>query len=381
MTQTLPFSLTLKPVGSTCNLDCSYCYYLAGDTGCGSPMDFRTLDKSIKNHIQSQPKHAKAVDFIWHGGEPLLRGRDFYLHAFQQQQHWAGNKSIANTFQTNGTLINHQWAQLFKTHNVMVGVSIDGPNLLNDISRIDKSGHSSFEKTVRGINLLKEHEVEFNTLTVINNRTYHHGAKIYQFLKDTGSTYLQFQPCIDHELDRRSDYDWSLNGEQWGRFLCDVFDQWCQEDIGKVHVQFFENCLMMLMGHPSQMCHHSEVCGQQLMLEKDGQTYSCDHYHYDDYQLGNALDNSLQELVAGGQQRTFAENKRDRLSQTCLSCDFLPLCNGGCPKYRMNFEEQQQGVSQLCDGYRMFFTYALPRLLKMVDAMNRGYSAKFYQLF
>ncbi|GAM68029.1 GALNS arylsulfatase regulator [Vibrio sp. JCM 19236] len=215
MTQTIPFSLTLKPVGSNCNLDCSYCYYLSSDTSCGQPMSLATLEASIENHILSQPKHSPVVDFIWHGGEPLLRGREFYQSAFALQKKWANDKTLVNTFQTNGTLINHQWAKFFKQHNAMVGISIDGPNIFNDISRIDKTGHSSFEKTVRGISLLKAYEVNFNTLTVVNNRTYQHGRDIYRFLKQTGSTYLQFQPCLDHELDRRSDYDWSLNGLQW----------------------------------------------------------------------------------------------------------------------------------------------------------------------
>ncbi|MDG3086186.1 anaerobic sulfatase maturase [Vibrio hannami] len=381
MTQTLPFSLTLKPVGSACNLDCSYCYYLKNESGCGAPMDFETLEIAIKNHIMSQPEHTPTVDFIWHGGEPLLRGREFYEYAFIQQNLWAGEKRVVNTFQTNGTLINTRWAEFFKRHNVMVGISLDGPNLLNDISRIDQHGNSSFEKTMRGLSLLKEHEVDFNTLTVINNRTYKHGSTIYQFLKEAGSTYMQFQPCLDHELDRRSEYDWSLNGEQWGQFLCDVFDEWCKEDIGKVHVQFFENCLMMLMGHPSQMCHHSEICGQQLMMEKDGSVFSCDHYHYNDRKLGNAVDHSLQTMVSGPHQRVFAEDKQSNLSLTCHHCDFLPLCNGGCPKYRLTSDTGVGKINVLCQGYKMFFQYALPRMLKMVDAMNNGYSAQFYMMY
>lgn len=380
MTQNIPFSLTLKPVGSNCNLDCSYCYYLNTETSCTAPMSHVTLKSIIQNHIQSQPKQSPIVDFIWHGGEPLLRGREFYELAFALQKQLGNGKRIANTFQTNGTLINNKWAELFQQHQVMVGISIDGPNLLNDISRIDKQGNSSFEKTVRGIELLKKYKVDFNTLTVINNRTYKHGAQIYQFLKRTGSTYLQFQPCLDHELDRRSSYDWSLSGNQWGLFLCDVFDEWCREDIGKVHIQFFENCLMILMGYPSQMCHHSEQCGQQLMAEKDGAVFQCDHYHYDNCRLGDATKTSLQDMVASHQQQTFAQ-KNSNLSTTCLHCDFLPLCNGGCPKYRTKPSIEGASTNQLCEGYQMFFRYALPRLLKMVDAMSNGQSAQYYKLF
>jgi uncharacterized protein len=344
-------------------------------------MDSDTLELVVKNHIQSQPSHTRVVDFIWHGGEPLLRGRGFYEQAFTLQTRYSVNKRIVNTIQTNGTLINNQWISLFKKHNVMVGVSIDGPAFLNDLSRIDINGESSFKKTMRGISLLKESGVEFNTLTVVNNQTARYGAMIYQTLKNAGSTYMQFQPCLDHQLDRRSEKDWSLTGEQWGQFLCNVFDQWCKNDIGKIHVQFFENCLLILMGKQSQMCHHSEVCGQQLMLEKNGDAYSCDLYHYPNNLLGNGTLQSLQSMVSNPQQRDFGNAKKSSLTQTCLKCDFLPLCNGGCPKYRSKETLDGYGESLLCTGYQHFFRYALPRLLKMVDAMNDGHSAKYYLMY
>ncbi|MDD1780799.1 anaerobic sulfatase maturase [Enterovibrio sp. ZSDZ35] len=380
MLTSVPYSLSIKPVSATCNLNCSYCYYLENTAGCSTAMDLEILDTAIANHMASQPASARYIDFIWHGGEPLLRGRAFYLHAFEQQRRLAGGRQVINTFQTNGTLINHQWASLFKEHDVMVGVSIDGPQLLNDIARIDRKGRSSFEKTLRGIALLNAHHVEFNTLTVINNRTYRHGAKIYRFLKEHGSGYMQFQPCIDHELDRRSDYDWSLTGKQWGLFLCDVFDAWCEKDVGSVYIQFFENCLMVLMGHASQMCHHSEQCGQQLMMEADGHVFSCDHFGYENHCLGNVHESPIAQLVSSEQQRAFGESKKT-LPDCCSQCDFLPLCHGGCPKNRTDKTSSGEALNALCDGYKQFFTYALPRLLKMVDAMQNGYSPKYHVLF
>lgn len=379
-TASIPYSLFIKAESAKCNLDCSYCYYLSKEADQKPGMSTQMLEKLVKDHIESQPQQVNTVDFIWHGGEPMLRGIEFYEQAIALQKVHQTKNNIINTIQTNGTLINDRWASLFKKNNFMVGISIDGPNLLNDIARIDKKGNSSFERTMRGIAHLKQHDVEFNTLTVVNNRTYKFGKDIYQFLKQNGSGYMQFQPCVDHELDRRSDYDWSLTGKQWGQFLCDVFDEWCKEDIGKVYVQFFENCLMILMDQPSQMCHHSATCGQQLMTESTGEVYSCDHYGYEQYLLGHIGQGSLHQMINSKQQKTFGEDKFHSLSNECKSCDFLPLCFGGCPKNRIAKDQQGEPINILCEGYDMFFRYALPRMLKMTDAMRRGYSPAYYQL-
>lgn len=378
-----PYSLFIKAEGAKCNLDCSYCYYLNNQTSEAqkSSMCEALMHELVKEHIASQPEHVQLVDFIWHGGEPMLRGLDFYQSAIQQQALQQGNRHIKNTLQTNGTLINERWASFFAEHNFMLGVSIDGPNILNDIARIDKNGKSSFERTMRGIDHLKAHNVEFNTLTVVNNKTYRYGKTIYQFLKDSGSQYMQFQPCIDHELDRRSEYDWTLTGKQWGHFLCEIFDAWVEKDVGKVYIQFFENCLMVLMDQPSQMCHHSAQCGQQLMIEHDGKVYSCDHYGYEDHQVGDFNDQPLVDIVNSEQQQSFAKNKNSNLSSKCLQCDFLPLCNGGCPKNRIATTATGEVQNQLCEGYEMFFIHALPKLLAMVDAMKKGHSPVYYPLF
>ncbi len=380
---TTPYSLFIKSESAKCNLDCHYCYYLKNEDKKKPGMNHETLESMIVNHMASQPKETPVIDFIWHGGEPMMRGLDFYQSALRLQQQQPSNTPIQNTIQTNGTLINDRWAAFFADNHFMVGISIDGPQLINDIARIDKSGNSSFERTLRGMRHLKDHNVEFNTLTVINNKSYQYGKTIYRFLKDNGSTYLQFQPCIDHEMDRRFDYDWTLSGKQWGQFLCDVFDEWAANDIGKTYVQFFENCLMILMGQQSQMCHHADTCGQQLMMESNGEVFSCDHYGYDEYKIGNIHhDNaSLSKMVNSPQQIKFGQNKHDSLSQKCLRCDFKPLCNGGCPKNRVSKTNNGEDHNVLCEGYEVFFKHALPVMLKMVDAMKQGYSPLHYPMF
>ncbi|ABV38591.1 arylsulfatase regulator (Fe-S oxidoreductase) [Shewanella sediminis HAW-EB3] len=378
----LPFSLFIKSEGAKCNLDCSYCYYLnhldEADKNCS--MSEELMGQLIKEHIKSQPNKAEKVDFIWHGGEPMLRGLEFYQSAVKKQHESTTRKVVMNTMQTNGTLINERWAQFFSDHNFMLGVSIDGPNLLNDIARVDKKGHSSFERTMRGIKHLKNFNVEFNTLTVVNNKTYRHAKHIYPFLKEAGSGYMQFQPCVDHELDSRSEYNWSLTGKQWGLFLCELFDLWSEKDVGKVYIQFFENCLMILMGYQSQMCHHSRTCGQQLMVETDGSVYSCDHYGYDEFKLSNS-ESSLKAMANSERQVTFGAAKYEALSNKCRDCDFLDICNGGCPKNRTLKTVQGENHNVLCEGYEIFFKHALPKMLSMVDAMKQGYSPAFFPIF
>ncbi|MCJ8305001.1 anaerobic sulfatase maturase [Shewanella sp.] len=379
----MPYSLFIKSESAKCNLDCHYCYYLKNEDKQKPGMDEATLEKMIVDHMKSQPEQSGVVDFIWHGGEPMMRGLDFYRSAIELQQQQKSAAPIQNTIQTNGTLINDRWAAFFAKHHFMVGISIDGPQLINDIARIDKSGHSSFERTMRGMRHLQQHKVDFNTLTVINNKSYRHGKVIYQFLKDNGSTYLQFQPCIDHEMDRRFDYDWTISGKQWGQFLCEVFDEWVENDIGKIYVQFFENCLMILMGHQSQMCHHADTCGQQLMIESNGDVFSCDHYGYDEYKLGNIHQDkaSFATMVSSEQQINFGQDKHQSLSQKCLQCDFKPLCNGGCPKNRIASTDNGEDLNVLCEGYEIFFKHSLPVMLRMVDAMQQGYSPLHYRVF
>lgn len=384
---TYPFHLLVKPVGAKCNLDCHYCYYLRKEEryepNATMQMSEEMLESYISQYIATQPSHINSVDFSWQGGEPALRGLAFFERAVELQKQYARpGMQISNTFQSNGTLINERWAKFFKKNNFLIGLSIDGDELNHGNGRPDLKGNNSYPKVMRGLALLKEHNVNFNTLTVVHCDNAHLGKQTYNKLKELGSTVIQFQPCVEHDRDRRASKDWSLSPQQWGKFLCDVFDEWKKEDVGKVFIQLFENTLAILAGQPSQMCFHSEACGQQLMLEHDGSVYSCDHYSYDDYKLGNIDIVDLGKMASGENQSQFGLAKWHSLTKQCRECDFRPFCNGGCPKERTAITaDLEPGLHHLCRGYKQFFMHSMPYLGAMLETINNGYPANLYPMY
>ncbi|WP_261884464.1 anaerobic sulfatase maturase [Vibrio pomeroyi] len=387
MTSPHPFHLLVKPVGSKCNLDCHYCYYLRKEeryqSGATMQMSDALLETYVQQYIAAQPKHIKFVDFSWQGGEPALRGLEFYERAVELQKKYArSGMTISNTFQSNGTLINEKWAKFFKKNNFLIGLSIDGDELNHDLGRPDVKGNGSYSRVLRGLSKLQKHKVQFNTLTVVHNDNAHLGKQTYQTLKKLGSNVIQFQPCVEHSLDRRGEKDWSLTPHQWGHFLCDVFDEWRKEDVGKVHIQFFENTLGILAGQPSQMCFHSETCGQQMMLEHDGSIYSCDHYSYENHKVGDIESVDLGALASSSKQVEFGLNKWKSLPKRCRECDFRPMCNGGCPKERTSLTaDLEPGLNHLCFGYKKFFVHAMPYFAAMLEAIKLGHPAAVYPMF
>ncbi|MGR5414155.1 anaerobic sulfatase maturase [Vibrio astriarenae] len=382
-----PFHLLVKPVGSKCNLDCHYCYYLRKEEryqpGATMQMSEALLETYVKKYIDAQPEHIKFVDFSWQGGEPALRGLEFYEKAVELQNKYARpGMTVTNTFQSNGTLINEKWAAFFKKNNFLIGLSIDGDELNHNNGRPDIKGNDSYQRVLRGLELLKKHGVQFNTLTVVHNDNSHLGKQTYLKLKALGSSVIQFQPCVEHPLDRRGEKDWSLTPHQWGHFLCDVFDEWRKEDVGKVFVQFFENTLGILAGQPSQMCFHAETCGQQMMLEHDGSLYSCDHYSYDDYKVGDIDVVDLGAVASSQTQIDFGMNKWKSLPKQCLECHFRPMCNGGCPKERTAMTaDLEPGLHHLCSGYKKFFMHSMPYFAAMLEAIKQGHPASVYPMF
>ncbi|MGF1696049.1 anaerobic sulfatase maturase [Vibrio lamellibrachiae] len=394
---THPYHLIVKPVGAKCNLDCNYCYYLRKEEryepNATMQMSEALLETYTKQYIESQPQQAKHIEFSWQGGEPTLRGLDFFKKAIELQKKYARpGMTISNNFQTNGTLINDRWAAFFKENNFLIGISIDGSEKNHNSTRPDIKGNDSLHLTIRGLEALKKYGVAFNTLSVVHNENAHLAKDTYQELKALGSTVIQFQPCVEHPSDQRSAKDWSLTPQQWGHFLCDVFDEWKKEDVGKIHIQFFENTLGVLAGQPSQMCFHSELCGQQMMLEHDGSLYSCDHYSYDEYQVGhmnpaniesNLIDSiDLGAIACSDRQKEFGTNKWTSLPQQCRKCHFRPFCNGGCPKDRTAITaDLESGLNHLCVGYKQFFLYSMPYFGAMLEAIQQGHSAAMYPIF
>ena len=350
-----PFQVMAKPIGPACNLNCTYCYYLEKnklypDTSSALIRD-DLLEIYVRDYIASQVNlNAPEIVFSWQGGEPTLCGLDFFKRVLELQKLYSPkDRVITNALQTNGTLLTRDWCAFFKKNNFLIGLSIDGPQRLHDYYRLDGQKKGSYDKVARAVELLREEEVDFNVLTVINNKNVREPSVVYRFLKEIGAQYIQFIPIVERTTDgvnlseapqsRNSARinkvtPWSVGPEDYGNFLCKVFDEWVAEDIGKIFIQFFDVQLELWAGRPSSLCLFSETCGQGLILERNGDLYSCDHYVYPEYLLGNIMQTPLEDLASSPFQLKFGQEKKDSLPQQCRNCDYLFACHGGCPKHR-----------------------------------------------
>ncbi|KAE9529310.1 anaerobic sulfatase maturase [Testudinibacter aquarius] len=353
------FHLMAKPSSFHCNIQCEYCFYLEKEQQFGKKASFmsqETLKSYIKNYIES---HAgERVEFAWQGGEPTLLGLDFFQSAVALQQQFANGKTITNAFQTNGIALNRQWVSFFKRHNFLIGLSIDGLSAVHNRYRIASNGNPTFDKVVAALELLKSYQVEFNTLTVVNDQNWNKGKETYLALKTLGSTFMQFIPIVEYQktASQPAIMPFSTPPEGYGRFLVDVFQQWHQQDVGQVFVLEFENLLGQRLGYPSSSCIHQQTCGKSLVVEANGEVYSCDHYVYPQYRVGNLTQQPLTDIVLSQQQRQFGLNKQQGLSQICRQCEYLTLCHGGCPKHRIVPQPSESaGHNYLCASYRYFF--------------------------
>ncbi|AJR09079.1 anaerobic sulfatase maturase [Photobacterium gaetbulicola] len=365
-----------KPTGSVCNIDCEYCFYQEKDklyperqSDWRMPDD--TLDAYIKQHIEAQPGHE--VQITWQGGEPTLMGLDFFQRAVELCDKYANGKQITHAFQTNGILLNDKWCEFFKQHNFLIGVSIDGPEDLHDHYRQTRSGKGTHQKVLAAIELLKKHQVEFNTLTVINALNVKHPLRVYQFLKSTGSTFLQFIPLVERDTAQQDNpiqnlaspgeafgkvTKWSVDPEEYGQFLTTLFDYWVRNDIGRTFVQMFDTTLASWLGQPPGICIFSKQCGHAFALEANGDLYQCDHYVYPEYKLGNLHETTISEMNHSEEAIKFGKDKFDSLNDKCRQCRYLPACHGGCPKHR--FERGPSGKidhNYLCAGYFKYFKH------------------------
>lgn len=387
------FHAMAKPTGASCNIDCQYCFYLHKEDLLNQPKQSRMSDETlslfIQNYISSQD--GDEIVFSWQGGEPTLMGLDFFEKVVQlQQQYTPAGVIIKNDLQTNGILLNEQWAIFLKQHNFLVGLSIDGPQHLHDIYRVTRSGKPTFDLVMAAAKILKQHKVPFNALTVINRRNVLHPKEVYRFLTlELGATYVQFTPCVEgnnftqtapqfwneqmlpimgSELAKPGHpmsvvTDWSVDPDDWGQFLISVFDEWINNDLGRVLVNLFETAVAQTMGLPAQICVMAEFCGKGVAVEHDGKVYSCDHYVYPEYELGNIHQSSLNNLVFSTRQEAFGMAKRDSLPSYCKACPHLNLCWGECPKNRLiRTPDGELGLNYLCSGFSRFFEHAKPIL-------------------
>ena len=374
-----PFQVMAKPTGPLCNLDCTYCFYLEKEKlypGTKNwEMPSAVLEAYIRQYIESQPH--EVVTFAWQGGEPTLLGIPWFENVVAFQQKYSGGKRIENVLQTNGVSLNADWAHFFADNNFLIGISIDGPRELHDLYRVDKGQQPTFDEVMRGIEQLTAADVLFNTLTVVHRKNSSHALEVYRFLKEIGSGFMQFIPVVErkaiqassnglvllgpnHVADARVT-DWSVEPQPYGDFLCAIFDEWVRNDVGKYFVQVFDVTLELWLGMPPSLCVFSETCGDALVVEHQGDVYSCDHYVYPENKLGNILENPLASLVGLEKQRSFGNVKRDSLPAFCRNCDVRFACNGECPKHRfMTTLDGEPGLNYLCAAYKKFFHHMAP---------------------
>ncbi|MUK40516.1 anaerobic sulfatase maturase [Aliivibrio fischeri] len=396
------FHVMSKPGGPKCNLDCQYCFYLHKDELLHQPkqpmMDDTTLEAFIKSYIESQDGHE--IVFSWQGGEPTLLGLDYFKKIVQlQNKYRPSGVKIENDLQTNGILLNDEWCQFLKDNGFLVGLSIDGPKELHDKYRVTRSGKPTFNLVMAAAKRLQEHHVPFNALVVVNRHNAKHPLDVYRFLtKELGATYIQFTPCVEakdftttapqfwnetmipnkgSELAKPGHpmsivTDWSVDPDDWGNFLNTVFVEWVNNDLGRVLVNLFETAVAQVMGKESQLCVTAEFCGKGLAMEHNGDVFSCDHYVYPEYKLGNIHDRGLNEFAFSIRQHGFGMAKRDSLPSYCKSCPHLKLCWGECPKNRLiNTPNGEPGLNYLCSGIRAFFDESLPMLTGLSVLLQR----------
>lgn len=383
-----PLYLMAKPAGAACNLRCSYCYYLEKRDlyqGSSQLMDEETLELFIKEYIEAQT--TPEVMFIWHGGEPLLRPIAFYQRALELQQRYARGRKIDNCIQTNATLLTDEWCKFLQKNNFLVGVSIDGPRHLHDALRKRAQGEGSYSDVIHGIRLLAKYHIEWNAMATVNAINVEHPMEFYRFFRDElECRYLQFTPVVErtHILEGHcrllhgSEPDgvvtpYSVTAKQWGEFLCAIFDEWVRNDVGEMFVQLFDTTLANWVGAPAGVCTMSKYCGQGAAIEHNGDVYSCDHFVFPEYKLGNIHDNSLISMMYGTKQREFGEAKYRSLPKQCRKCKYEFACHGECPRNRfISTADGQHGLNYLCEGYHAFFTKAHKAMDYMSQQLKQG---------
>jgi uncharacterized protein len=376
-----------KPFGPVCNLDCRYCYYLEKekmyDTSSfrmGEPV----LEKFIDEYIASQ--NVPVVQFVWHGGEPTMLGIDYFQKILELQTKYSRGKNIENVLQTKGTLLNDEWCCFFRDNRFLIGISVDGPQHVHDRYRLSRTGQSFFERTMRGVELLQKHSVEFNTLSVVNDYNARYPLETYRFLKGIGSRYMQFTPVVerlalkdtDHSMRLLSGSDgaeyepasWSVDALDYGKFLCEIFDDWVLHDVGSYYVPTFDSVLANWVGSMPSICIHAETCGHAGVIEHNGDVFACDHYVFPEYKLGNIHTTPLVSMMYSPGQIRFGQGKRDALPRYCKDCEFLFACNGECPKNRIiQTPAGEPGLNYLCKGLKFFYAHVAPDMDFMAEEL------------
>jgi uncharacterized protein len=393
------FHLLAKPSGSTCNIDCKYCFFLSKEALYPDErhrMSEETLEAYIRQLLESH--RTPEVTVAWQGGEPTLMGVEFFRKAVALvEKYRRPEQRIEQTFQTNGIALDDEWGAFLKEHDFLVGLSVDGPQALHDAYRVTRGGQGTFDLVMKGWQVLRRHSVDFNVLCTVNAANQAHGRSVYRFFRDElQATWIQFIPIVERatpETLEIANRGWSqrpkekrllytqtgslvtersVGGRQYGQFLVDVFEEWVRHDVGKVYVQLFDVTLEACFGQ-HKLCIHAPTCGYGPALEYNGDLYACDHYVEPGYKLGNIRQTHMAALVASPAQRKFGQDKRDTLTRQCRDCEVRPLCNGGCPKERFATSvDGEPGQNYLCEGFFRFFTHTRPAMQQMGQLFSAG---------
>lgn len=376
------FTSMVKPVGSLCNMRCKYCYYLdkAALYDYRQPlMSDELLERYIRANIEGN--NSPVIAFAWHGGEPLLAGKEFFRKAVALEQKYAEGRTVENSIQTNGLLLDDEWCAIFRDNNFLVGVSIDGPEHIHDAHRVDAGGQPTFARVIKGIERLYRNRVEYNTLTTVNIHSEGRGAEVYNFLRGI-SVFMQFLPVAELLCDGRIQSPeaqkadiapWSVSAKGFGEFMCDVFDIWVKKDVGRRYVQLFDATLALMVGVQPSVCSLCETCGSGLTVEHNGDVYCCDHFVYPEYKIGNIHTDRLADLAYCDRQFEFGVAKRALLPRECRHCKYYNLCHGECPKHRFIDDNRgEYGKNYLCEGYKHFYDHTAQAMERMKELILAG---------
>jgi len=383
------FHVMAKPTGPICNLDCKYCFYLEKENlyprTSSWAMPDNVLESYIRQYIEAQ--ESPTIHFAWQGGEPTLLGVDYFRKIVELEKKYANGKRIENALQTNGVLLDDAWGEFLAANHFLVGVSIDGPRELHDCYRVNKGGQATFDAVKAGLDRLKKHGVEFNTLTVVHRKNSQRPLEVYRFLKEFGSGFMQFIPIVERiatspnpdglvligptSESEAAVSEWSVEPLQFGKFLCAIFDEWVRQDVGRHFIQIFDVALESWVGMPQSLCVFRETCGGALAIEHTGDLYSCDHYVYPENKLGNIMEQPLASMARSAQQSDFGLSKRDALPRYCRECEVRFACNGECPKHRfIRTPDGEAGLNYLCAGYKLFFNHIDPYMQFMARELD-----------
>jgi uncharacterized protein len=370
------FQVFVKPAGAACNLACRYCYYLGkspdGPAEAPARMPEDLLEDYIAQHIAASPD--EIIRFSWHGGEPTVLGVDYYRKIVEiQRAYRPAGRTIANGMQTNGTLLDEEWGRFLAAEGFSVGLSLDGPRELHDRYRLTRDGRSSFDQTMRGFEILRRHGIPTDVLCVVSAENVRRPADVYGFFRGIGASYVTFLPLVERRPDAPGGVSPdSVPAEAWGDFLCAVFDEWVDRDIGRIKIQIVEEAARTAFGQEHSLCIFRPVCGDIPVLERNGDLYSCDHFVDAAHHVGNIRETPLAGLIEDAAQRAFGLAKLEELPSVCRACDVRVMCNGECPRNRFACApDGEPGLNYLCAGYKRFFARVRPFVAEVAAEWRR----------